>query len=323
MKNVERLQKNLQRWSYYATEGVGQLIPRALYRRQREACLDRLNALPEETRKMVKHRVAYYNRLNTPFRTGSEAVLNRDFRASLDKSTYHFDLYRVSRYFPETCQFHYVFGDVTQVPDWPAFVKSRPIAGIEENARSVLLKLDSIRHYYRIPDPLTFEEKTPRLVWRGAAHQPHRREFLARHFANPLCDVGATDNKPATEPYRRPFMSLQDQLRYRFILSIEGNDVATNLKWIMSSDSLCFMRRPRFETWFMEGLLVPNQHYVCLADDYSDLEEKIDYYTRHTDEARVIIANAKRHVAPFYQPQMEMLISLLVFDKYLRLSGQR
>jgi len=72
-------------------------------------------------------------------------------------------------------------------------------------------------------------------------------------------------------------MTIDEQLEYKFILSLEGNDVATNLKWIMSSNSLAFMPRPKYETWFMEGNLVPNHHYILIKDDYSDLEERLKY----------------------------------------------
>jgi hypothetical protein len=117
-------------------------------------------------------------------------------------------------------------------------------------------------------------------------------------------------------------MSIPDQLEYQFIVSVEGIDVATNLKWIMVSNSLCLMRRPRFETWFMEGTLKPGVHYVELKEDFSDLEEKIDYYRSHPEQAKAIIENAKRYCTKFSNPAHERLISLLVIDRYLRLSGQ-
>ena len=90
----------------------------------------------------------------------------------------------------------------------------------------------------------------------------------------------------------------------------------------MASNSLCFMPRPRFETWFMEGRLEPWRHYVPLRDDCADIEEKMDYYATHTDEALEIIANAQRHVAQFKDRQRERLVSLLVARKYFELSGQ-
>lgn len=101
-----------------------------------------------------------------------------------------------------------------------------------------------------------------------------------------------------------------------------GKDVATNLKWIMASNSLCFMPRPEFETWFMEGILKPGIHYVEIRQDYSDLEEKLNYYIKHTDEALKIIRNANSHVARFFDPDLEDLIMLRVLSQYFELSGQ-
>lgn len=122
--------------------------------------------------------------------------------------------------------------------------------------------------------------------------------------------------------WNKPFMSIPEQLQHKFILSIEGNEVATNLKWIAQSNSLCFMTRPKFESWFMEGTLVGGKHYVELADDYSDLPVKLDHYLAHPAEAEQIIANFKRYYDRFRDPVTEELAGLLVIQKYLELSGQ-
>ena len=105
-------------------------------------------------------------------------------------------------------------------------------------------------------------------------------------------------------------------------LCIEGFDVATNLKWAMSSNSLCLTTKMLYETWFMEGKLEAGKHYVQLEDDYSDLEEKILYYSKHTKEAEEIISNAHQYVSQFQNQQREDVISLLVLNKYFELSGQ-
>ncbi|ENT7385234.1 hypothetical protein ACXLUW_000800 [Campylobacter coli] len=34
------------------------------------------------------------------------------------------------------------------------------------------------------------------------------------------------------------FLSKKEQMKYKFIISLEGNDVASNLKWEMNSNSL-------------------------------------------------------------------------------------
>ncbi|TIP49593.1 MAG: lipopolysaccharide biosynthesis protein, partial [Mesorhizobium sp.] len=83
------------------------------------------------------------------------------------------------------------------------------------------------------------------------------------------CDAGS-HRADAPDGYRKPFLNIEQQRRYRYIVSLEGNDVATNLKWIMSSNSLCLMPEPTYETWFAEAKVEPNIHYVPLQRDFSD-----------------------------------------------------
>ncbi len=167
---------------------------------------------------------------------------------------------------------------MTHVPDVPSIVKSRPVGG--DNACSVLLNLDKNRHFCFLHDRIRFEDKTDRLIFRAyISHKPHRIRFFERYFDHPMCDLGECD--PACHDYpawHKPKISFYAQLRYKFILALEGNDVATNLKWIMSSNSIAVMPRPRYETWFMEGRLIPDYHYIAIRDDYSDLEERLQYY---------------------------------------------
>jgi len=82
------------------------------------------------------------------------------------------------------------------------------------------------------------------------------------------------------------------------------------------------MPKPTYETWFMEGTLIPNYHYVLIKDDYSDLEERLVYYSEHTDEALKIIENAHQYISQFRNKKREDLISLLVIKKYFDKTGQ-
>ena len=42
-------------------------------------------------------------------------------------------------------------------------------------------------------------------------------------------------------------MPISEQLCYKFIFCIEGADTATNIKWVMSSNSLCVMPKPNMK----------------------------------------------------------------------------
>lgn len=114
----------------------------------------------------------------------------------------------------------------------------------------------------------------------------------------------------------KEYLTIPQQLEYKFVCCIEGNDVATNLKWVMASNSLAIMPRPTYETWFMEGRLIADYHYVEIKDDYSDLIEKMEYYIRHPEEAECIIGHAHEYIRQFMNTRQETVISLSVMQKY-------
>lgn len=303
---------------YYATSTLKLLLPGKLFR---ERLHSRLGTLSRYDAAYIRDRVEYYNRLREPFAPDDTFSTIREFRRRAKRKTYFYDLYEYLRYFDEDLRFRYLYGDVRHVPERPTLLKSRPLEC--DNANSVLLKLNRVRHFLFLNDPVPFSQKEERVVWRGGAYQPHRRRFVREYYDHPLCDVGQTNKPKEDAPWQKPKMSIRAQLGYKFIFSIEGNDVATNLKWIMSSNSLAFMPRPKFETWFMEGRLIPEHHYVLVRDDFADLEEKIRHYTARPEEAMRIVRNANAYVAQFMDRAREDLIALLVLNKYFQLSGQR
>jgi hypothetical protein len=262
-------------------------------------------------------RVNYYNKLDKEFYCDTNMSRIKDFklRIKLKPHVYFLDIYKYIRYFPKDNHFSFVFGDVTHIPEIPSIVKSRPVEG--DNQNSILLNLNKVRHFMFIKDKKRFEEKSNKLVGRLAVYQPHRVKFWEMYFNHPMCDLGQT-NKYHTEypEWVVKHMTIGEHLDFKFILCLEGNDVATNLKWVMSSNSIAVMPKPTYETWFMEGTLIGDYHYIEIKKDYSDLEEKLDYYIKHTDKALKIIENAHKFVEQFQNKKREKLISLLVLQKY-------
>ncbi|MEQ6886317.1 glycosyl transferase family 90 [Salicola sp. Rm-C-2C1-2] len=316
MKLTTRYERNLHKLGYYLTALFDLLVPRSYWLWHGQRLMEEYAALEPEAKAEVEARVAWYNRLEAPFNPGPEAIRPQQFSRRGQRSAYYLDFKRLLRCLPDDRPFRYEFGDVTWIPEYPSFVKSRPVAPAGENANSVLLKLNQVRHYFMVPDHQEFRDKEPIAIWRGKGSQPQRKAFLERYHDSPLCDVGCNHEESIGKPWHTGFMPASEQLGYRYIVSIEGNDVATNLKWILASNSLCLMRRPRYETWFMEGALEPDVHYACLADDHSDLEEQIRYYNAHPEAAEAIIRNAQAHVARFMDTRREWLISLLVMRRY-------
>lgn len=303
----------------YYLQGYAKLFaPSFWYRYKKEQLLSYYHCLDTPTKEQIDQRVIYYDQIQAPFAVDSTQTI-QTFLQNERHKTYFFDLMESLRFFDKRLAFHYLFGDITHIPPYPTLLKSRPI-GVD-NHNAVLMKLNRIRHFIFVNDTLPFEAKIDKLIWRGGVHMPHRIAFMERFFDHPLCDIGQT-NKDKTPHWIKNRMSIKEQLGYKFILSIEGNDVASNLKWAMSSNSLVLMTKPKFETWFMEGKLIPSHHYVLLQEDYSDLEAKMHYYTRHTHEAKTIITNANAYVEQFKNKQQEELISYQVLQKYFEKSQQ-
>lgn len=142
------------------------------------------------------------------------------------------------------------------------------------------------------------------------------------YFNYPKCNIADTSDKKHNVDFMGTKLSKQAHCKYKFILSLEGNDVASNLKWVMNSNSLCVMPKPNYESWFMESKLQAGVHYAEINDDYSNVEAVLDYYLSHAKEAQEIITNAQKYCANFQNPRVEEACNLLVLRKYFYLSGQ-
>ncbi|HHF2976221.1 TPA: glycosyl transferase family 90 [Vibrio diabolicus] len=307
------------KFPYYFSNALSILIPCFVYRAQAKRLLSNLT---EAEKQLCLERMNYYNKCETPFSVDSreQSYATVDTFKKTKGWTYFFDLRQVVRYFPSSFAFNYINGDVTHIPNVPSFIKSRPIFGSNQN--SVVLKLNQVRHFKFVDDPVRYQDKKDMVAWRGVGFQPHRQKVIHAFYNHPQCNIGQT--RPVEgQPWEKGFMSIEEQLQYKFLLCIEGNDVATNLKWAMSSNSLVIMSKPKYETWFMEGKLEAGVHYVEVKDDYSDLPEKMDYYLANEQEALAIIENAHQWVEQFKDKRKERLISLMVADKYFALSQQQ
>ena len=90
--------------------------------------------------------------------------------------------------------------------------------------------------------------------------------------------------------------TMQEQLEYKYILSVEGNDVSSGLKWQLASNSVVFMAKPRTVSFAMEDQLVPFYHYIPVNDDYSNLEQMVDWAIAHDEEAKKIAEQSTQYM---------------------------
>lgn len=112
-------------------------------------------------------------------------------------------------------------------------------------------------------------------------------------------------------------MDMRDLMQFRYIVVVEGNDVASSLPWVLHTDSVPLMAPPTIEAWLLHGDLVPWQHYVPLRHDFADLEERVRWLEGHQVEAERIARAGREYTAPFGDPRRDVAVASEVIRAYL------
>ena len=221
----------------------------------------------------------------------------------------------------------------------PMFAKTRGIGG-----GAILVQSMEIERHWTEPCRLDttdreWEDKHASAVWRGTttgsreldlnARVSFVRQFLNHGPTASLIDVGFnflcqgwdTRDDVDVSQWLKAGLSVQEMLSHKFVVSIEGNDVATNVKWVMGSNSVPFMPAPTAESWGLEGTLRANVHFVELSwDEQSgwNLEEKIKFCIDHDAECKEIAMNGKRFMQHyrFCDRQYQQELEAKVMDRF-------
>lgn len=208
------------------------------------------------------------------------------------------------------------------------------------NNDSVLLRCFNFdRHwgkFYNKPKDIDFNKKIQKIFWRGTTtgcsdnykaekwcpRQVNRFVMMKNWFnKNSNIDVGFSSIhrkwlEPVFKKYLKGPCDITYFLKYKYILSIEGNDKDSGLNWKLNSNSVVLMPKPRVTSWLMETTLIPNYHYVLLNDDFSDLEEKLNWCNNNQEECVNIIKNANYFMSQFLDYKNEEKIEETVINKY-------
>ena len=308
---------------YYIRSYLREYTPKIFSQMQLNRILRQLDQ--RQDKEEIMRRVNYYCKLdkgsNFNRQMWSDKAIMLQDQPVTGQKTYYFDAMEYARYFSQDLRWILDAGDKPYVPPEPAIVKNRPI--VEHNENSVILNLDKNRHFLFVRDNKPWRDKKNMTIFRGdlGPRKENRDVFMNRWYGHPMVDAASTNRSEQHPEWQREKLTIGDHLDFKFIMSLEGNDVASNLKWIMSSNSIAVTPCLTQETWFMEGTLIPNYHYIEVKPDFSDLEERLTYYIEHPDEAEAIIQHAHDYISQFRDEKREKLISVLVLKKYFDITN--
>lgn len=308
---------------YYIRSYLREYTPKIFSQMQLNRILRQLDQ--RQDKEEIMRRVNYYCKLdkgsNFNRQMWSDKAIMLQDQPVTGQKTYYFDAMEYARYFSQDLRWILDAGDKPYVAPEPAIVKNRPI--VEHNENSIILNLDKNRHFLFVRDNKPWRDKKNMTIFRGdlGPRKENRDVFMNRWYGHPMVDAASTNRSEQHPEWQREKLTIGDHLDFKFIMSLEGNDVASNLKWIMSSNSIAVTPCLTQETWFMEGTLIPNYHYIEVKPDFSDLEERLTYYIEHPDEAEAIIQHAHDYISQFRDEKREKLISVLVLKKYFDITN--
>ncbi|KAI9845620.1 MAG: hypothetical protein M1837_004594 [Sclerophora amabilis] len=142
-----------------------------------------------------------------------------------------------------------------------------------------------------------WEKKEKKLLWRGKlSFAPKLRRALLKVAKNKPWSAVRALRWWDKESMENDFISSVDQCRYMFIAHAEGRSFSAGLKYKQTCRSVVIAHKLQ---WFQNFhyLLVssgPQQNFVEVERDFSDLDAKMEHLLAHPDEARRIADNSVR-----------------------------
>ncbi|MCV9386827.1 glycosyl transferase family 90 [Reichenbachiella ulvae] len=166
---------------------------------------------------------------------------------------------------------------------------------------------------------IPWRDKKNSVIWRGATTgQEQRVTFVEKYFNKYDVAFATTKQKPHLAHLKKAKVSIKKQLEYKFVISLEGNDVASNLRWVLSSNSVPIMPKPYWQSWIMEEKLEPFVHYLELNKDLSNLEEVLKWASENDEKCEQIAENGKKYMAQFLDDKNDIQVQKLLLEEYAK-----
>ena len=218
---------------------------------------------------------------------------------------------------------------------YPLFAKVRQNCVHEtckkNKIESIIVPLNRKRHLgvaSLVPEnDIAWDEKIGKAVWRGKFGKIHdsikdtndmKFALVSRYVNSTIVDAKFSKHTKGAPPSMiGSYMDMKEQLHYKYIISIEGNDVSSGLKWMLFSNSVVLMAKPKWESWAMESMLEEYVHYLPIERDMSNVEKVINWAEEHPEQTRLIAERSTLFIYDLlfhfkaYSDEQEIMISIM------------
>ncbi|KIW37586.1 uncharacterized protein PV06_10232 [Exophiala oligosperma] len=140
----------------------------------------------------------------------------------------------------------------------------------------------------------SWSTKVPKLFWRGAVMGLKLREQLLQTTAGkPWADVKALTWREK-DSMANDLKSMPEHCQYKYLAHTEGNSYSGRLKYLQSCKSVVIAHKMDWIQHYHPLMRSngPQQNFVEVQRDYSDLEDKISWLENHSEIAEGIASNS-------------------------------
>ena len=223
-----------------------------------------------------------------------------------------------------------LFGDDTSLQTLLPIISKARRKSTSVGVNRFLWPLNVQRHFgplRGVPDQdCPWENKKDTLVWRGVdtGFDGQREKQLSMLLGSSSSDLDVAFTpyvlNGRNRKYSKPMLTHRELLKFKYLLSLDGNDIASGLKWTLLSNSVVFMPPTEYDTWGMESQLRPFVHYVPLNHNLSDLPDKISWARQHDEECRRISRQATEFISFFvpyaHKPDVDIILKRKLLSIY-------
>ena len=146
----------------------------------------------------------------------------------------------------------------------------------------------------RIKERAALPYKYEKLFWAGQLSHPTRRKFVEKFSSHPKMNiVYHRDHWGHSEFVPSGYLSLPEHCDYKYMLDLQGNGYSGRTKFLLHMNrTLFYQSRTLHEYWFWN--MKPFVHYIPVAEDLSDMEEKFDWAEAHPEECLKIASEGQK-----------------------------
>jgi Glycosyl transferase family 90 len=180
---------------------------------------------------------------------------------------------------------------------------------------------------------LTWENKLNIAFWRGSTTgalnleknerfkiiklSSHYPELIDACFSK-ICQISLEHQKLLLENYPlKNSVFPEEHLRYKYLLSIDGNAFGGSFFWQMFSNSVILKNKSDYLEWYYHALK-PDKHFVQFESD-KDLVAKVNWLKDNDDRAKMISLKASNFAYEYLSNEDHIAYVYHLLDRYSKL----